>query len=232
MNVAIPAMDALSLVAFCLALVLTLKIPLSEHSAINVVSKACMSLAMAVYVFAMASNVLEHARITSMLDPVEDYLEILFPLLIVYALYAAYVHQRELELVASQRAALRSQEMLLGIMDSAPAGILVLDSTARITFANEAARGILDLGESDGGTTLATPGWSVRVGSQESAPDFSGLVKSYVGAEGVPVAVEWPGGWRVDMTFHTEALKDDAGGVGGLVASFLPPDGLHPRTTV
>lgn len=228
MNVIIPVVDVIAFVAFALAFGLVMTVRSDADGPISGVAKMCMLGMLAVYVFAMGSNVLEHAGITAVLDPVEDSLEILFPPLGLYAAYALYVRQRERELLASQRVSQRSQEMVLGILDSTPAGIIVLDGSGRITFANQEAKAVLDLVEDEVGT-FTTPGWLVHVAGGSGERDFSALLRAVHGHSGVPVAVEWPNGWRVDVSVRTEQLCDSAGRVGGMVATFLPPVGLHPE---
>jgi len=224
----VPFIDAMALVAFVVAAVLLSRIPIRTEGLTSWIAKSCLVGAMAVYVFAMLSNVLEHSGVTAALDAAEDYLEVLFPALIVYGGYALHVRQRENELKSAQRAALRSQEMMLGILDAAPAGIIVLDDAGRITFANETAKEALDVSDDEG--IVSTPGWGVRICGGPAAPDFAGLVTAEHGHLGVQVTVEWPNGWLVDFTMRTEELRDEHGRFGGMVATFLPQAGLHPES--
>lgn len=226
MNVAVPVFDILALASFVTGLVIVLSIPTSAETPLSTTAKTCFALAFAVYVFAMFSNTLEHAGITTVLDPPEDYIEILFPSLVLYGAYAVHVRNREMDLLSSQRAALSSQQMLLGIMDTAPAGILVLDPSGRITFANEAAKEILDLAESTGGS-YSTPGWSIRVGAQPPGTAFAELTQVEAGHAPVPVSITWPTGWHVELMVRTERITGANGLPGGVVASFLPPDGMR-----
>lgn len=221
MNVAVPLVDLAGLVAFTVAGLFLLRTSSHGESPTSQIAKYCLVAATAVYTFAMFSNVLEHIGLTAVLDAAEDYLEILFPAFFVYGGYALYARQRENELRSAQRVAVRSQEMMLGILDAAPAGIIVLDAAGRITFANETAKQTLDLTDVDG--VVHTPGWSVRVAESPAAPDFAGLITSPHGHRGLPVVVEWPDGWRVELTVQTEQLGDEQGRLGGMVATFLPP---------
>lgn len=225
MAVLVPLADALGLVAFSAALIVALSLPVSEDTLISPAGKTCMVAALSVYSFGMFSNVLEHAGITSALDPIEDNAEVLFPVLVLYTLYATHVRQRELELRAAQRAALRAQEMVLGIIDAAPAGIVVLDGAGKVTFANETAKMVLDLSEGEAGG-FVHPDWSVVVGPGPPAPDFRGLV-ACAGGHPVPVSVVWPRGWRVELEIGTEPLVDATGATGGVVATFVPPEGMR-----
>ncbi len=223
MNVAVPLIDLAGFVVFAIAGIFLLRTSSHGESPTSSIAKYCFFGATAVYTFAMFSNVLEHAGLTAALDAAEDYLEILFPAFFVYGGYALYARQRENELRSAQRVAVRSREMMLGILDAAPAGIIVLDAAGRITFANETAKQTLDLTDVDG--VVHTPGWSVRVAESPAAPDFAGLITSPLGHRGLPVVVEWPDGWRVELTVQTEQLSDEQGRLGGMVATFLPPSG-------
>lgn len=226
MNTAVPVIDALALIAFGAALVMILSVRITPDGPLSVVSKTCAALGLAVYAFAAFSNVLEHSGVTAALDPIEDYLEILFPILVLYGVYAVHVRGRERELMSAQRAALRSQDMLLGIMDSTPAGILLLDSSGRVSFANEAAKRVLDIAEdAEGG--FSDPGWTISVNGSPAGPTFAALLDTRVETEPVAARVEWPSGWRVDLDIRTETLADAAGHRGGLVATFLPPADMN-----
>lgn len=229
MDVLVPLADALGLVAFSAALIVAILLPVSEDSPISPASKLCMIAALSVYVFVMFSNVLEHAGITSALDLVEDYAEVLFPVLVLYTLYATHARQRELELRASQRAAKRAQEMVLGIIDAAPAGIVMLDAAGKVTFANETAKSVLDLTEGESGG-FEHAEWSIIVGSEPPASDFRALVSSAQGRP-TPVSVVWPSGWRIEIEMMTEPLVDAMGRTGGVVATFLPPEGMRVRAS-
>ncbi len=225
MNVAVLLVDVAAFGAFAFAALLLVTAKSGEVCPLSPIAKLCLTGALAVYVFAMLSNTLEHAGLTPALDVAEDYLEIMFPALFIYGGHAIHMHERESELRSAQRAALRSQEMLLGIIDAAPAGIIVLDAAGRITFANETAKEALDLTEEEG--TIRTPGWSVRVGDGPAGPDFAGLVAAEHGRRGIPVVLEWPNGWRVELVVRTEELHDERGRFGGMVATFLPQVGLR-----
>lgn len=225
MSAVVPIIDALALVAFCAALGMFLSARVDASGPLGSVAKTCAVLALGVYSFAAFSNVLEHSGVTAALDPLEDYLEITFPILVLYGVYAVHVRGREQELLSAQRAALRSQDMLLGIMDSTPAGILLLDSSGRISFANEAAKQVLDLSEDDDGR-FSDPGWTIAVNGSPAGSTFAALLDVDALSEPVSVRIEWRSGWRIDLDVRTERLADAAGPKGGLVATFLPPEGL------
>jgi PAS domain-containing protein len=223
MSVVVPIIDFAALMTFVAAAALLLTVSSDESSPLSDVAKWCIFAAMLVYAFAMGSNVLEHSGVTAALDPIEDYMEMLFPPLVLYGAYAVYFRQREHELLASQHATQASQQMMLTILDAAPAGILVLDSTGHLTFANDEAKDVLGLTEDDHGV-LTTPGWTVRV-ADEVAADFAPLLHSSFGSHGVPVLIEWPQGAHARLSVRTEMLRDPAGDISGLVAAFIRPPG-------
>lgn len=225
MSAAVATIDALALIAFSIALWMVLASSTKGEGPVGVAGKYCMAVAMAIYVLAMASNVLEHAGITSLFDQFEDYGEILFPPFVLYTAWMLFVRMREIDLVASQRAALRAQAMTLDILDSTPAGIMVLDASGRVTFANETARAVLELDETGSGD-MVNPGWTVSTAGGDGSRDFSVLLGQEPGERGIPVRVEWPSGWRLDLDVKVERMGDSSGRLGGMVATFLPPEGL------
>ena len=76
---------------------------------------------------------------------VEDFVGILFFPLLGYAYYLIWVDQRMKALWAAVATAQAEHQMLLSILDSIQAAAVLIDSTGRITFANEYARTLLEL---------------------------------------------------------------------------------------
>lgn len=223
MNAVIGAVDFIGLLAFLGAFVaLTMTMLQSPSDLAGRASAYCLLAAFGVYVIAMGSNVLEHLSLTAALDPIEDYLEILFPPLVLYSQFSRLMMVKGREKSAAQRAAQASQEMLMAILESTPAGILLLDQRGHISFANAAAKEVLDITENESGQ-LATPGWQVRVNGADPSSDFSPLLSVPVDKNGIPVDVEWPTGWRVSLTIQTQTTGPSQGRPGGMVAAFLPP---------
>ncbi|MDP2234775.1 MAG: hypothetical protein Q8K89_14140, partial [Actinomycetota bacterium] len=85
MQPAIVVLDTISILAFLIALGFALDLPVSPGRALELGTKLAMVAIMALYVFVGVSNMLEHAGITTALDLYEDYAEVLFVPLIMYA---------------------------------------------------------------------------------------------------------------------------------------------------
>ena len=126
---------------------------------------ALIMLTMALTAFVMLSNTLEHLDITSSLDWIEDLVGIAFFPLLGYAYYLIWVEQEMDKLRGTARAAHAEHDMLMNVMDVTPAGIALVDSAGRITFANEYARTILELPLETGGSYYASGGIIVPEGT-------------------------------------------------------------------
>lgn len=157
----------------------------------------------------------------------ESYVEILFPVLAVVLVYSAYSARQLADVRSTQRALVRSHEMTMGIIDAAPAGILFLDPTGRITFANETARQVLDLAEDPHTGRLVGPDWTVIDDRGAQSPGFCVLVEDE-SVKDLPLTVQWPTGWSVELDISTEPLRDAREGLGGVVATFERPARLRP----
>jgi PAS domain-containing protein len=97
-----------------------------------------------------ASNVLENLEITERFDPAEDYLEVaVFPVF-GYALYVMWASEHMEKLRLSQRHAMAEHDMLMGIVDASPMGIVVVNEQGCLAFANQPAWDALGLGECEG----------------------------------------------------------------------------------
>lgn len=158
----------------------------------------------------------------SRLEVFGDYIEVLFPVLAAAAVFSAFSAQQLQDLARSQRAVQASNAMMIGMVDAAPAGILVLDDAGRITFANDSAREVLDLSyEADTGEIM-NPGWKVRDPHGDERPDFACLLHDVDHAP-VPLQILWPSGWRARLLVSTRPLHDGASLNSGLVATFERP---------
>jgi PAS domain-containing protein len=146
-------------------------------------------------------------------------LELLFVPLLLLAAESAFQRQQLLEIRRAQREAERARELAMHLMDTTPSGILVLDESGDITYANETACAVLDLVRGTKPGEITGPGWTVRDLHGHEAPNFLALAgKRKLG--GVPVRVTWPGGtWLVDLVVTTAPLDADR----STVAAFPMP---------
>lgn len=135
--------DVVSAVAFGVALLYALRLPLSPGRGIELGTKLVMVLMMFLYAFVGISNILEHARITALLDPIEDYLEILFVPLFAYAAISSAAASRLRRELRIQHEMRMERDFSSSVMNATPAGIVLVDGTGRYQFSNERARQLL-----------------------------------------------------------------------------------------
>lgn len=169
--------------------------------------------AMGLYFLTSVSNSFEHLGITEALDPIEDYLELLFMPLLLYvgSLWTSAHDKRRLE------HALRIQEsehgLLENIMDTSPTAIIVADAEGRITFANEQARMALELEEHEGMADIPAPPWQLRdmrdLPSQKPTEPGRFRLGSPVGEtqEGVVCVLSWPDGQKRMLSVNSRPLS-------------------------
>lgn len=152
--------DIVALLAFGLATYFVARTP-SESPAVGKQVKYTLLAVSSVYVIVSASNVLEHAGITAFFDAYEDYAEVLWVPLVVWAIYTRVGAER---LVAARRAEdsiKRKHELLTRIVETTPTGIVVADTKGEVSFANDVAERLLSRvvnGQLDLGTIVRSGG--------------------------------------------------------------------------
>ena len=144
MNTLVAIGDFASALGFLAALLFIVMIPKGARS-VGPSFKHALLAALGLYLFVGISNVFEHMGVTSALDVYEDYAEVLFVPLVAYILYSRSTsEQLEAALEAEER--IRTEhELLMGIVDTTPAGILVVDDEGYVSFANDVARRMVAL---------------------------------------------------------------------------------------
>lgn len=211
--------DVVSVVAFGTAAVAALRLS-ADRAGRGL--KSLLFASAVVYLFVALSNVLEHGIGFAGLDPLEDYLEILFVPSLVYTAYALNMHanqqcqRRSAEIVRSQA------DLLLEILDVSPVGTLVADRAGKVTFASEGARIALGLAEAPDGLSL--PDW--RLLDAEGRPierGFGGLCGSGACSD-VRIQVAWPDGTRTSLLVSAAPLADRTGEVDACVVALEDVD--------
>jgi PAS domain S-box-containing protein len=132
---AVAYLDVLSAIAFAAAffLVLTSSSPLLQSP-----SRFFLLASMAIYVFVGISNILEHGHVTSALDTLEDYAEILFIPFFLMFLYSFIVGRESRRRQASVRRLAESEGRYRTLVENIDLGITLIDSSHRIVMANAA----------------------------------------------------------------------------------------------
>jgi PAS domain-containing protein len=217
--------DILPWLGFTTAMVMVLLMPVVAGGAVSRGAKWFFFASIACYMTGTTASIAGHlATVPAAVTTVVDAIEVLWIPFILFGVYSMYARQQLNDAYTAQQSVLQTGEMMESILETTPAGIVVLDPTGWITFANETARRLLDLEEVPDLGSLRTPGWIVTCGSaapdQEPRADFQGLL-SESEAEGVPVCVEWPNGWRRRFTANSAPVRAGDGTVTGAIVAFV-----------
>jgi len=220
------AEDIAPLLGFALAMVAILAIPVRPGGVFNRTAKGFFAASILCYLVSSAASIMGHyyPAFTAAIDPAVVSIELLWVPFIAFGVYALHSHQQLTDAVSSRHAVKTAGEMLESVMETAPAGIVVLNDAGAITFANGEARRLLDIVD-EGPSSLMSPDWSVRLteGHDHATPsrrDFKELVAPDARHD-ERVLVSWSNGWHRHLSINTAPFEDGAGGVGGAVAAFV-----------
>lgn|GEM_PF-2428025 len=222
MTTAPTILSAIGFVGFVAGLVVLVSIPASSGRLFNRQTKTLIIAAFAVYVYALGIDMVEATFRGTLLGELRSLGQILFPIFMLMALMSGHAAQQMLDLRRSQTALRRSNEFMLDLVDSSPAGMLFLAPHGLIVFANKTARDILDLSEDPETGLLETGGWVATCSCGVRCDRLECLLDPH-GPGPYQMTLEWPSGWTIRLKIHTEILADEAGNVGGVVATFERP---------
>jgi PAS domain-containing protein len=217
--------DIVPFVGFVAALVIILSIPTVPGGAFSRGAKAFFSAAVGCYLIGSISSVLERAALLpGLILPVISEAELLWIPFMLSGVYSLYARQQLNDAISARNTLLQTSEMTESIIETTPAGILVLDAGGRVTFANEAARFMLDLVEDESTGLVRTPGWIVHTSVEgvvaEPAVDFRDLI-SIEPRTDLAVTIEWPDGQRRRLSVNTSPATSDDGHLTGAVVAFV-----------
>ncbi len=209
--------DVLSTLAFLVAAVLVAVLPYDEI--LTKPARAILVAAMLLYVFVGISNVLEHAGITAKYDYYEDFAEILFIPALAYVANSVYLTSELRKSNLAARAQMRQNDLLLNIVDTVPGGIVLVDPTGGVTFANEGAERVLGLASDEGGSLRITPPWRLSDPLTGEEVTFAELAS---GGELVrrPLRATWPDGQVTELTLSVTPMASGVADIGGSVIAF------------
>lgn len=134
--------DIVALLAFGLATYFVARTP-TESPAVGTQVKYTLLAVTSVYVIVSASNLLEHVGVTAFFDTYEDYAEVLWVPLVVWAIYTRIGAERLVTARRAEDAIRREHELLTRIVETTPTGIVVADAEGDVSFANDVAEHIL-----------------------------------------------------------------------------------------
>ncbi len=137
-------LDVISFISFLLAFFVLFRVPRKK---IGRSTRAFLQAALFIYIFVSFSNFLEHSGITAVLDPYEDYFEVIFPLLFLFFVYSAMLrHEVGLRLISEQQllqAIGTLEERFRLFIENTPAVGFIEDVDGHHLFANRKFRELL-----------------------------------------------------------------------------------------
>lgn len=223
MNALVPMADAVSAVLFLAAAALVIMARPRKDAAIDRWFRMFFAAAMGLYVIVGVSNALEHLGISDAFDVYEDYIEILFVPLILYAAHQAYMRTGLNERLRSYWALSSQYDLTLHVIDTVPCGVVIVDDTGRVTFANARARDQLELSEDPVTGGFRPVDWIALGADGEPEPGVEpGRLSAFAGLTDAEVEqrVRWPDGRTVTLSVSSTSMASRSGGIGGSIVAF------------
>jgi PAS domain-containing protein len=188
--------------------------------------------AVGLYAIVSLSNVLEHLDVTQALDPIEDYLEILFVPLILYVAHTWRTDQDRRRLEGAYAMLEGQHHLLETVIDASPTALVVTDLDGRVTFSNENARELLELEEPNAAMGLVSPAWrlfDLRFDPPHmSSPGMFALQAQSLEIEvDIPASLVWPDGRKNHLRVNAAPMSG-TGTVAGYVYAFTSVDEEPP----
>jgi PAS domain-containing protein len=217
--------DILPWIGFTAAMVMIFLIPVRPGGEMSAGARGFFAASVACYMAGTTTSILSNfVVVPAQINTVVDAIEVLWIPFILMGVYSLYARQQLNDAITAQQTVVQTSEMMESIVETTPAGIVVLDPTGWITFANGAARRLLDLEEDADLCTVRTPGWQIRCGDghslSEPRTDFRDLLNTEP-VEALPVTVEWPNGWRRRLAVNAEPVRSPDGVVTGAIVAFI-----------
>lgn len=205
------------------ALVVILSIPARDGSVYSKGARAFSAAACLVLALVSLIDTVHALGLAVLLEPVEESVDMLFAPFVLFAAYSLFARKQLNDAQASKQRVVEAGELTRRVMETTPAGIVMLDAEGNITFSNETARQLLDLGP-EPGETGAESAWRMRVsespGATRESIGFAALLTRDPLTD-ANMVVEWPTGWRRRMSVNTTPLVSPDGEVSGIVAAFI-----------
>jgi PAS domain-containing protein len=212
--------DAVGAVGFIIAVAVLAFIPFRGDLRGESVIKGLLFAGFTLYAVVLTFAVLGKFGLPAISDLLEDNLEVLYPLIALGFVFSVYSAQQFTDVLRSQKALASSHDLMMDIVDGAPAGIMFLSPAGTIVFANETAQTVLELAEDRASGDMVGPGW-VMDGST-GPEDLSALVSDgpYTAR---PVTIRWPDGRAIDLIASGGPRSDARGDLGGVTVTFERP---------
>lgn len=184
-------LNCVGTVAFAVAFILALSIP-SANPAIGRGAKYTLLGAVGVFLFNSASNVLEYSGVTMALDVYGDYAKVLFVPLVVWSAFAKLNSERLLRARQEEAKHREQSDLLAGILETSPAGVIVADESGQVTFSSRPAERLLERampGQLDLASVVRsapTTRLSVPIGPEGERSYLAVRAKALQSADGLP----------------------------------------------
>jgi PAS domain-containing protein len=223
--------DIVPLLGFLAAMVAVLMVPVRPGGVFSRAAKVFFFVSILCYFISAFASILGHFTVLPAgIKSVMPMIELLWVPFILFGVYALYSHQQLNDSNDVRHEVARASRMLESVMDTAPAGIVVLDDAGRITFANPEARRLLDI-ETEDVAHMDEAEWSVRVGDDVADATARHDFRDLLGPDplqNAPVSVSWPNGWRRRLLVNTTPIADDPGAASAVVVAFVEREPWTP----
>lgn len=210
--------DVIGAIGFGAAMLGLIATPAERHGTFVRGFKWTVAAFILIYLLITGLDAIGEAHLLGVFDLYEDFAQTLPAVLALGAVFVLYSTQQYRDVARAHRALEQSHDLMMDVVDGAPAGIMMLDAAGRIAFANETAKNVLDLEDgSDGG--VRGPGWVVR-GDGSGEPDSLPALVRPEAFRGKEIRVDWPNGWFVKLRVSGRPLSDANDQLGGAVVMF------------
>ncbi|MDO8916171.1 MAG: PAS domain-containing sensor histidine kinase [Coriobacteriia bacterium] len=230
---AVSIADVVCAIGFGAALLFVIMVPIAPSRAYMRPVKVFMIVAMSCSLFVGVSNVLEWGGVTAALDVYEDYAEVLFIPLMAYLVFALSMSQQLESTRRMEQLARGEQQLLTSIVETSPAGIMVVAADGGVTFANDRARDMLGLRPEEAESHCDVPD-DVRLGMEPGG--VTGVTEGLLSiaalgrVDDIVRYVEHPGGRTLALDVSARPLAEDGSlGSGAVMALLDVTDRLRYR---
>jgi PAS domain-containing protein len=199
--------------------------PSGGRSAFSLGAKVFLVAACVLYALVALADLVVGATAASSLATIETSLELMFVPTLLVAEYSLLARQKILVARRANAELLRQADMMTRLVESTPAGTMVLDAQGSISFANQAARLLLELDGPDADPQGGPRAWAVKMdlngtGVMLPVRDWSTLVVPETLTD-VNVVIEWPNGLRRRLSLSSAPMFAPDGHLDGSVVSFV-----------
>lgn len=211
--------DVVGLATFSAAFLLLASLPASRERRPDPTAKWLMAFSTALFILITGSAVATDLGVRSAIEPLTAYLETLWPVMAVGVVFSSYAAQQYSDIVRTRTALQQSHDLLMDIVDGAPAGIMFLDPAGRIAFANDAAKKTLDLVEEPGSGSFTGAGCTLRYAEGTELGELAILVSADP-YDAERTTLECPNGRSIDLLVSGRPMWDATDKLGGVVVTF------------